>query len=221
MYKTTGILAVASVALFGAPRTIEAPPSLLKEESMTLEYTVTHNEVAVRLHAESEVGLEGVEVLNPNGQPVLRMRAWGGRSLPLSGFKIESLEFPLHEFRRSFVGGRYDIRARTSAGGMATGEAILDFELPAIPVVLYPQEGAVNVPTNLTVAWINDPAAVQYHVVLEQNENDGLEVDLPAGTSQFSVPDGVLAPGTETQVEVGSIGPNGNITVVENIFWTW
>ena len=76
------------------------------------------------------------------------------------------------------------------------------------------------VSTNLTVSWVPDPEARAYRVILEQGETDGLTAVLPARSSSFQVPDGILAPGTESHVEVGAIGPNGNCTLVEVSFTT-
>jgi hypothetical protein len=59
-----------------------------------------------------------------------------------------------------------------------------------------------------------------YRVQLEQGESDGLAVNLPPEQDSFRVPDGFLARGTETQLEIAAIGPNGNHTVVEIAFTT-
>jgi hypothetical protein len=87
--------------------------------------------------------------------------------------------------------------------------------------VAYPTDGMVDVPTTgLVLQWDLDPEAVSYRVNLEQNETDVMTVVLRPGTSSFRVPDGVLEAGMRSQLEIGSVGPNGNSTVVEILFRT-
>ena len=77
-----------------------------------------------------------------------------------------------------------------------------------------------RIPSGIVVSWTSDPSTVAHRVILEQDENDGLVVQLPAGANEFRVPDGFLLPGTETHVEVGAVAANGNTTLVEVGFST-
>jgi hypothetical protein len=74
--------------------------------------------------------------------------------------------------------------------------------------------------TGLTLLWQNDPQALGYTVILEQDDNDGLSVEMPAGSSSLVVPDGFLKSGTETLFEIAAHGPNGNRTILETKFTT-
>lgn len=192
----------------------------LKEEKIVIELTTGVDEAVVIVEAEAEVGLERVDVYEPSGAALLGLDAsrTGGRAL--QGFVVETRESDLSTLLQQYPEGVYELRARTVDGAVLSGSARLDHALPPRPVLLYPFEGAVDVPRNLTVLWLADPSAAGFHVVLEQGENDGLSVFLPPGTSSFTVPSGVLAPATDTLVEVAVIAANGNRTLTEVEFTT-
>lgn len=200
----------------------QGPLLLLKEEKMTIEYSPSMEEATLIVEAESEEGLERVEVRSPSGALMLTMRSQNGQTLSLSGFDLESRESSAAALFAKFDEGIYDFVARTPSGALALGNAAVSHELLAEPRITYPLEGQENVPTtNLTVTWDADSEASGYRVILEQGENDGLIVELPAESNSFRVPDGLLAPGTETHVEVGVMAHNGNCTIVEVAFMTW
>ena len=113
------------------------------------------------------------------------------------------------------------MRARTENGLPAIGGAVLAHDLLDEPQAIYPFEGAINVPINgLTLKWKNDPEALGYTVILEQDDNDGLAIEMPAGSSSLDVPDGFLKAGTETFFEISALGPSGNRTILETQFTT-
>ena len=55
---------------------------------------------------------------------------------------------------------------------------------------------------------------------MEQGETDGVNIQVPKGKSTLRIPPGILAPGTETQLEIAAVGANGNKTLVEIPFTT-
>ncbi len=186
---------------------------------MYVEYDVTAGEAVMLFEAESDESLGGVEVRTPSGQPVFELRARPGSGL--SEFRVSSQKMELGDLLETYTQGAYHLRARAADGSTVTGSAELGLGLLAAPVVQHPLDGSRDVPTtNLDVSWVRDPGASRYRVVLEQNENDGLVVELPGSADSFRVPDGVLAPGTRTRCEIGAIGRNGNSTVVEVVFRT-
>jgi hypothetical protein len=213
-----GVLAFAALQW---PEPQVRPCAQLKEEAMVLEYTVTAGEAVVLLEAEAEEALSRIEIRTPRGDPILRLRAEDGRRIALQGFVLETAESELGELFANYPEGIYDIRAGTVDGQDLLGSAELSHELLAPPVVLYPYEGALDVPhDDLVVNWIRDPEARGYRVILEQGESDGLSVLLGPEADSFRVPDGVLRPHMRTLVEVGAIGPNRNCTLVEVLFRT-
>ena len=216
MNKATLALIGLTFVSHDAPSPTDVDALQLKEEEMVLEYSATLNEAAILMAAESEESLGSVEVYAPDGTSVLRVQSSGGRKLALSGYKIESQEMDLAELCASYAQGTYHIRARTADGRIARGTAALSHVIPPPAVVLFPVEGTLDLPTSgLVIRWKPDVEAAGYQLHLEQNENDGLSVELPPGSDHFVVPDGILRPNTKTQVEVAVIGENGNRTLVE------
>jgi hypothetical protein len=201
---------------------------------MVLEWT-PGKEAVVRITAESEEGLECVQILRPDGRKLVdvdaRILPPDGRRLVgldaqdrlqsnLGGFEIELREPSLERLFRNYAEGLYDIRADTVGGKQALGKAHLSFDLPPAPRIVYPEPGQLVPSSNLTVFWLADRGAAGYLLQVEQGEDDGLRVKLPPEQSSFRVPNGLLAPGTETSLEVVAIGANGNRTLVEVLFET-
>lgn len=220
--KLTPLLALVALGLTlpGTPVWSEPPMALLKEESVRLEYTVTAPEAVLVFSAESESSLEKLEVRDPFGATVLRLHGSPADALSISGFKIETREMPLAELLATYAEGEYRLAARTEDGRAAFGRAQLSLALPRPARVIYPTKNATGVPVDLLVEWAPDPTVSEYYIELEQNENDGLTASLPAGSSSFQVPAGVLRPGTESHLEIGTINEHGNTTLVEVAFTT-
>ncbi len=218
MYKTTLAFTMLALGAFGLQQASDDMVLRLKEERMILEYSATLNEAVLIAEAESEQALGRVEVRDSGGAPMLHM--WAPVGTTLSGFKVETGESSLADVLATYPEGVYPMRARARDGSCVEGSAVLSHRLPAAPVVIYPTEGDSSVPTNFTVTWTPDPGAAGYQVILEQDENDGLIVKLPAGSGSFRVPDRVLESGKETLLEVVAIGSNGNRTQVEVSFTT-
>ncbi len=220
MYKPMFAFVVIGLGFLGW-RDAESDQFLgLKEETMTLEYTAAVDEAVLIVEAESESGLGRVEVQGPGGMPLFKLRRGDAQSFALSGFVVETRETSAKSVFRAYPEGVYDIRAWTVEGQGLHGSARLSHDLLPAPIAIYPFEGAVNVPTDPLVVWVANPEATGYRVILEQNDNDGLMVELSAGTSSFRVPAGILAPDTKSQLEIGAIGRNRNSTLVEVFFFT-
>ncbi len=219
--QSFAVIALCSVTLLAWQDSKKPEPMVrLKEERMTLEYTVNNGEAAVVFQAESEHFLGHVEVRSPLTTEVFRLEAPQGQHLALAGFKLESQEYTLNELKQRYREGVYDMRARTADGRRARGSAVFSHRLPAAPFVTYPREGETDVSPTVCLQWTPNPEAVAYQVGLEQGDSDTMRVTLPAMTSCFRVPRGVLRRGAETHVEIGAVGRNGNCTFVETTFTT-
>jgi len=218
MQKTILLLGLLSLGARGA-EPIQREPMKLKEERMSIEYTVTSGEATLIVQAESELNLGRVIVSAPNGRPVMDLRSSEQEDRSLQGFVIEMKELNLPELLQSYSPGTYRMNGRTSDGKLVKGSAALSHFLPDAPVVTYPLQGE-TVETTFDVTWAPVPGARAYQIVLEQGDNDNLTAELPAGIHFFSVPPGILAPGLESHVEVGAVADNGNRTVVEVEFRT-
>ena len=162
MIKTSLSLLAVALSALAADRSqvqsgADAPPHVaevlrLKEESVTLQYAASKHEATLVVQAESETALSRLELWSPEDRCVLRLTAGEGDSISLQGFDVETRETRLESLLQAYPSGRYDMRAWTSDGRALRGGAHLDHELLAEPAVIYPYPGAVNVPTNLTVA---------------------------------------------------------------------
>ena len=203
----------------GAPGSVAPFP--LQEERMFIEHNVSLGEAVVRVEAESEEELDRIQVDKPDGEQLFALAAPTGKTRGLSGFEIELDEDSLASVLATYAAGDYDIHARTADGRAAEGSARLSLDLPPAPQLIYPQDGAVDVPTSgLVVRWHPDRWASGYHVQMEQGESDGLAIQVPPGRNSLRIPDGLLARGTATQLEIAAIGPGGNRTVIGVHFTT-
>ncbi len=221
MDKKSMVIAVLALGAIGSSQHQVKPFLQFKEERMTVAYNPALNEAELLVEAESEAGVAGLEIRDPQGTPILRLWAASGRELALSGFVVQTRESTPEELFGAYPEGLYDLRARSADGETVLGSALLSHELPAAPIVLFPTDGALNVPTTgLVVSWVPDSRAQGYVVILEQDENDGLSAQVPGGQSSFQVPSGILAAGTQTHLEIGAIGASGNRTLAELTFTT-
>lgn len=217
MFKSMLALTCAVAGLATVPHAGRGAALRLKEEEIFVEYTASANEAVIKVKGESEASLEQLEMRAPGGAIVLSVRAPEGRALSITGFAFDLLESDPLTVLQAYAEGTYEMRGRTVLGRTVAGEATLSHLLPAPPVITYPRSGDVHVAANgLTVTWLPDASATGgYQVMLEQNDNDGLSVRMPPGSTSLRVPDGVLRPGVRTLVEVGAIGEGGNCTLVE------
>jgi hypothetical protein len=221
MYKSTFTLAVSALAVFSSPDGQEGPAIHFTQETMIIEYSPALHQAEVVVEAECEEALDHVEILSPSGAPILKLQARGGQGVSLTGLRLETGESSLSSLCAHCPEGLYQIRARALSGRVVFGSAALSQALVAAPVITHPLAGAANVsPASLSITWNSDPQAAGYTIDLEQNENDGLMATVPAGTSSFQVPAGVLAPNTPTRLEIQAIAPNGNRTLSEIRFTT-
>jgi len=220
MHEANLTVAAVALAAITAPQAHDAPLFRLQEERISIEYNVTRAEAVIAMEAEAEVALRGLEIRAPDGELLFTLSAAAAAGPGFKEFRLGSAEIGPTSFAKMLAEGVYELRGRTAGGQLVLGEALLSHGLLRPPVVLYPVEGARDVPTDLVVSWVPEAGVAGYHVVLEQGENDGLSLDLPGGASSFQVPPGILAHGTESHVEVGAIAPNGNRTLVEISFTT-
>ena len=220
MSRTILLAVPLALAAAAAPALQQAPLLQFKEEQLYIEYTANRGESTLVMDAESEERIGRLELRDPSGAVVLELGAGDAPFAALSGFVVESAEMPVPALLATFQQGLYTLRGRTVDGAPMAGQALLAHDLPAPPEILFPVEGGNAPHAGLEVRWTPDPAAAAYHVVLEQDENDGLSALLPAGSGSLLVPPGVLAPGKATLVEVAAIAPSGNRAVIEVRFRT-
>jgi hypothetical protein len=221
MYKSAIAFAALALAVVASPETQNFGPLQFTQRSMYIEYSATFNEAEIVVEGEAEEALERVDVTYPSGAPLARLQTRGTPGSCLAGFRLETGETDLASLWAQCPTGAYRLRGRAVSGRPVVGDAALSHECMTAPVITYPIAGSSNVvANNLVLHWNADPQVAHYRIDLEQNENDGLNAMLSAGTTSFQIPAGVLAPQTETRLELQAIGPSGNRTTVEIHFTT-
>jgi hypothetical protein len=193
----------------------------LTDASITIEYNATQNSSALVIEAENDDALAKFQLLAPDGSKLLNLAAAPGQRLLLSGLRLESDEPQLDELLQTFPEGEYQLRAAGAGGQWFLGRATLTHTLVRPPAVSFPRDGSIGVSTTgLTLSWTGDAVASGYEIVLEQNENDGIRIKLPPGSTSLVVPDGWLAPATPTQFEIAAVATNGNRSLTSIQFTT-
>lgn len=220
MIKPIAFLLVLGSLSLEPAREPELAPEILEEESISIEFSATSGECAVVIKAESETPLEQVAICLEGERPITELRSNRGSHVALSGFVLESEELSTTRLFEIYPEGEYEMLATTADGRRTKGRATLSHRLPAAPQITFPLEGLAQVPLSPTITWMAAPEATSYTLGVEQHGDDRLIVLLPAGSNRFQVPLGILAGSTETQVEVGAVGANGNCTLYEVTFFT-
>jgi len=182
-------------------------------------------------------GLDWVSlcVYDPSGRLVLEVEP--ERQLKrqsISGIFFESAEpsnqeVPIADILARFPAGLYSVRGLTKDGERITGAATFTHDIPAPPIIIFPQEGAQvsasgrvvmwsHVTTTLTGAPLNRTG---YQVIITKNVPDDphgfsrptFDVHLPPTQTMLSVPSEFLERGTSYELEVLALEVSGNQTI--------
>ena len=74
---------------------------------------------------------------------------------------------------------------------------------------------------DVKISWSAVPGITSYIVEVEQDElKTRFQALLPKSSTTLAVPNGFLMPGTEYQLEIGTVTTEGNISFVETSFTT-
>jgi len=170
-----------------------------------------------------EEGLARLVVTAPDGRTVIDFTAPDPSTLGIRQFRFETPEpRDPKALRTAYPEGVYTFTGGTAGAGKLRGQATLHHALPATTSVVSPKAGAAGVTTkNLKITWSPVKNLTAYIVKLEQREATAtLTATLPGSVSTFTVPDGLLLPGTEYQLAIGTVSKTGNISFVETTFRT-
>lgn len=217
----------------------------LKAATMIIEYNDTAEDVGVQFFLDSD-GWREIEIFDPRGRQIFGAetkgkltRQGGGTELFLESVEPSLEELPLEKFFRRFPKGTYKFRGRDNDGNRLTGEAEFTHNIPAGPVMVWPQtvpdEGyeceMIDV-NQVVIEWEpvktdidgSDLEIERYEVIVE-NDNLNFDVKLPAPansgpTLKLTVPPELLQPGTEYIGEVLAVEKSGNQTITEFCFTT-
>ncbi len=168
-------------------------------------------------------GLAKLSVVAPDGRVVVDFTAPGAEAMGIREFELESPEpSDVAALKAAYPEGVYRFSGSTASGKQLASEARLSHALPATASFVHPAADAENVPSQgLEIRWTPVEGAAGYVVELEQDDlGFKLEVALPAAASRLGVPDGLLQPGTEYDLGIGSVAADGNVSFVETSFTT-
>jgi Fibronectin type III domain len=203
----------------------------LEDATMIIEVNSTDGDAGLQVFLDGEPW-RSVEVRSPDGRKILAVGAKGElRHLGLTELFSESNEpsfddVPLEEFLALFPEGEYAFSGTTVEGDRLTGTATLSHEIPAGPVIVSPEDGAVVSPDALVVEWepVTEPAGIDvagYQVIVEREDPlRAFQVTLPSTETSVTVPSEFLEAATDYKVEVLAIEANGNQTITEHSFAT-
>lgn len=168
-------------------------------------------------------GLSGLIVTAPDGRRVVAITAPDATTMGLRQFRFESPEpTDVDRLKAAYPAGVYRFAGTTASGDRYAGEATLSHDLPPAASVVTPADEAEGVPlTGLRITWTPVPDVDHYVVTLEQSDlGFELTVTLPGSAGSFAVPDGVLEPGHEYTLALGTVHESGNASFVETSFTT-
>ena len=193
--------------------------------SVRLEQNATDGDFEVVFEIKGgKEGLAKLTVVSPDGRTVIDFTAPDAPTfLGIRQFRFETPEpRDLKSLTSAYPAGVYSFAGATAAGERLQGKATLSHTLPATVSFLRPKADARVVGAkNLKVAWTPVKNAAAYMIKIEQSKlGFNLTSTLPGSASTFAVPDDFLRPGTEYQLAIGTVSPQGNISFVETTFTT-
>jgi hypothetical protein len=196
----------------------------LERAVIYLERNTADDDAEIRFEVRGPAhGLASLRVTAPDGRTVLDLRAPDSR-LGMRQFALESPE-PRNDGRlqADFPAGTYRFLGTTVQGATLQGTAALSHAFPPAAALIEPragERGAVPV-DGLQIRWSAVPNLAAIVVVVE-DEAAGREVraQLPGHATAFGVPQGVLAPGTDYTLAIGTVSREGNRSFVETQFRT-
>jgi hypothetical protein len=180
------------------------------------------SEVVFEVKAGKE-GLARLVVTAPDGRTVVDFTAPDASTLGIRQFRFETPEpRDLRALQSAYPEGVYTFAGVAAGGGKLRGEATLHHALPATTSFVSPKAGAGGVAIkNLKIMWSPVKNLSAYALKLEQRGTSAsLTAHVPGSVSTFAVPEGLLLPGTEYQLAIGTVSTTGNISFVETTFRT-
>jgi hypothetical protein len=195
-----------------------------EDASVHFEQNATDGDVEVVFKATGgDEGLAKLTVVGPDGRTVIDFRAPDASTLGIRQFEFESPEpTDVAGLKAAYPSGVYSFSGTTVGGETMSASSTLSHELPGVASFVRPtpeEEGVSAV--GMRIVWTAVAGASGYIVEIEQEDlGVGLETQLPATATSFSVPRGFLAPDTEYDLGIGTMTKEGNISFVETSFTT-
>lgn len=195
-----------------------------EEVSVHFERNATDGDVEVVFKVKGgDEGLAKLEIAGPDGRTVVDFRAPDASTLGMRQLEFESPEPPdAAAVKAAYPEGAYTFSAETVGGERLEAISSLSHRLPGIVSFVRPTREEEEVASEgLRIRWSAVSGVVGYIVELEQEDlGVALEVLLPARSTSFAVPRGLLVPGVEYDLGIGTVSKEGNLSFVETSFTT-
>ena len=174
-------------------------------------------------------------IFDPRGRLILEVEPNAQlRNQSISGIFFESAEppnedVPIEEIFRRFPEGRYQVEGCTKDGKRLKGSALFTHDIPAGPVITFPQDGGVVSPSNLTITWNHVTTTLDgrplkrtgYEVIVTKDVTDDpngfslpvFDVHVLPSVTSLTVSAQFLEPNTRYELEVLALEFSGNQTI--------
>jgi hypothetical protein len=214
---------------------------LLPATKLYIEHHATAGDTGVH-GAFDGVDWQKLCVFDPKGRLVLEVEPKRQlRMLGISGIFFESREppndeVPIADILARFPAGLYSVRGRALDGRRLTGAATFTHDIPAAPVIVFPQEGSTASSAGFTVVWNHVNTTLDgkpikrtgYEVIITKDVPDDpngfsrptFDVHVPPSETSLTVPSEFLEPGTKYEIEVLVLEVSGNQTITSLFFQT-
>jgi hypothetical protein len=237
---TLALLAGGAAALRSAGQVEPAPA--FTEAEIFLELNDTDGDLGIQASIDGGAWTS-LKIEGPHERPLLdlvsrgRLRAQGLTQLAFESAEPSFDELAPQDFFRRFPEGRYEIEGRAEDGRELEAVAVLSHVLAAPPRITVSgtpaaEECDVSVPlvsTPVVIDWDpvtashpgigkSGPVQISRYQVFVERDNVKLSLDLPPSVTEFRVPAGVIALGSQFKVEVIARTMTGNNTAVESCF---
>jgi hypothetical protein len=115
------------------------------------------------------------------------------RNQSISGIFFESAEppnedVPIEEILRRFPEGRYQVEGCTKDGRRLKGSALFTHDIPAGPVITFPQDGGMVSASNLTITWNHVTTTLDGRPLRRTGYEVIVTKDVPDDPNGFSLP---------------------------------
>lgn len=206
---------VAGVAALGpAQARADRPPPAEVDVDLFYQYSATDDDAEVTIDVESDIAIDQLTALAPDGHTVVIVRSRDG--LGLREIEVESDEPSVEDVQRAYPEGHYSFRGRAVDGTRLVGEVELSHDVVGAPdfVNFSPCDEEVDPTASVTITWNPVTGADGgYEIIIEQDDTGAnLRITRSVGATSLLIPDGFLAPGLEYEIEMKAVTAEGNKT---------
>jgi hypothetical protein len=198
--------------------------ALFSTATIRFEQNATDGDMEVVFEVKAhEDGLTMLKVVSPDGRTVIDFAAPDSTTMGMRQFTIESPEpTNVTALQAAYPEGDYQFTGKTFAGDAFAGTATLSHRLPATAEIKSPNPEADDVAIkDVVIAWSAVAGAASYILELELDEPKmKIKAVLPSTLTSFALPNGLLLPGMEYTLGLGTVAEDGNISFVEASFTT-